>query len=77
MSNVLFPLAGTLILFKIGDTHRTDLPLIPPEYRAWAELPPPETDAADPGRTLRLLIALVVVVVLGVGFFVVLPRLAE
>lgn len=78
MANIFSPIVGTLILWDIGASRRSDKPGIPQEFHAWAQLSPPSAvePGSKPGRTMRLLIALLIIVVAIVAVFVVLPRLA-
>jgi hypothetical protein len=78
LSNLLFPVVATIILGKVLASHLTDDPRIPPEYHAWADLPPPlptEVLGNDRGRGRRLLIALAVLIVAAGLMFLIIPRL--
>jgi hypothetical protein len=78
-ANLLFPVVAPFILWSLMLSHSDEGPVIPPEYRDWANLSPPPPEPSPPAgrREKRLLAAFAVVLVVAVLLFLVLPRVVR
>jgi hypothetical protein len=78
-ANLLFRVVAPFILWSLMLSHWDEGPVIPPEYREWANLSPPPPEPSPPAgqREKRVLAAFVVVLVVAALLFFVVPRLAR
>lgn len=79
LANLLFPAAAPFILWNLMLSHWDEGPVIPPEYRSWADLSPPPPETTDPPgrRERRVLIAFAAVLAAAVVLFLILPRVVR